>query len=98
MSMDDWIWLLYNMHAYSFQVGDYKAVAFCVVVGHNVLYISAWANTAASEKLSPVTLLCKGIHNWCAANGFDTLDIGIGGNEGLNRFKESLAFKLGVPC
>lgn len=73
------------------------AGAMCVRVALTTLYVSAWGDEDGYGHFSPVCLLCKGIYNWCAANGFTTLDIGIGGDEGLNQFKERLRFTKGMP-
>ena len=81
--------------AYSFSLEpDHAAVALCVVVSSTVLYVSGWSHRRGYDNLSPVCLLAKGIYNYCAANGFTTLDIGIGGDPGLDSFKRRLGFRL----
>jgi hypothetical protein len=72
-----------------FIIGDIAA-AICVIVAPTVLYTSAWGHVAGD---SPVVSLCREIYNWCAANGFSTLDIGIGGDPNLDAFKERLGFR-----
>ena len=74
------------------------AAAFCVFVKPDTVYVSGWSHIEGVLPFSPVPFLCKGIFDWCAANNFTTLDIGIGGDPGLDAFKERLAFKKGVPC
>ena len=71
------------------------AAAFCVLVKPDVCYVSGWSHIEGVLPFSPVPFLCKGIYEWCAANGFTTMDIGIGGDPGLDAFKIRLGFRLG---
>lgn len=69
------------------------AAALCVRVAPRVLYVSGWGDIAGVDNLSPVTFLCKGLYQWCRQNGFETLDIGIAGDDpGLAEFKRRLGF------
>ena len=69
------------------------AVAMCVLVQPEILYVQAWGDVAGQEQNSPVTILCRGIFNWCQENGVTLLDIGTADDAGLIAFKESLGFR-----
>ena len=71
------------------------AAAFCVKASDSAVYVSGWADSEGTEGYSPVCLLARGIYQWCQQNCFTTLDIGIGGDPGLDAFKERLGFRLG---
>lgn len=66
------------------------AAAICVVVAPTTCYVSSWGDVSG---YSPVVSLCRYIYGWCPLHGFDTLDIGIGGDEGLDNFKRRLGFR-----
>lgn len=70
------------------------AVAMCVLLTAEVLYVQAWADIEGQEQNSPVVFLCRGIYEWCQDSGIRELDIGIANEPSLIRFKESLGFKL----
>jgi len=76
-------------HTRCFLIPD-MAAAICVVVSQTSLYTSAWGHISGN---APVVSICKHIYDWCAANGFTTMDIGIAGDENLANFKRRLGFK-----
>lgn len=72
---------------------DTIAAALCVLVAPDILYVSGWGDKAGYEHFSPVTLLCKGIYEWCANNGVRLMDIGIADEQSLADFKMRLGFR-----
>ena len=81
-------------HIYSPSWDLIHAAAICVRINPSTIYCSAWGHASGLNKLSPVTFLAKGIYNYCTANGFSTMDIGVGGDPGLDIFKRRLGFRL----
>ncbi len=82
--------------AYFFEVNWVWSVASAIVVdvGNRSVYVSAWADTEGMEDYSPVCMLARGIYRWCEIRDIDIMDIGIGGDPGLDAFKERLGFRL----
>lgn len=73
------------------------AASICVVIEPRILYVFYWGERADYESPSTVPFLAMGLHDYCAAAGFQVLDVGtsmVGNapNLGLIRFKRSLGF------
>ena len=98
IGLRDWMDLYSNNQGKCFSVttplGIPYAAALCVPVSDETCYISAWGDIDKVDNLSPVTFLCKGLYLWLRQHGFSTMDIGIGGDPGLDDFKRRLGFRL----
>lgn len=71
------------------------AAAVTVVVSKEILYCFYIGDSLAYRPYSPVTFLVSGIYDYCIANNFKLLDLGISTdkgvlNKGLYSFKKSL--------
>ena len=70
------------------------AASVCVAVNDKILYDFFHGDKLIARKFSPITLLLKGIIEFCLAHDFRLLDLGVstdtsGVNAGLQRFKYS---------
>jgi hypothetical protein len=70
------------------------AASVCIKVNDRILYDFFHGDKLKWRELSPVTLLVKGIIEFCQAHHFQLLDLGVstddaGMNVGLQRFKDS---------
>ncbi|CCN47642.1 hypothetical protein MADA3029_270078 [Vibrio nigripulchritudo MADA3029] len=75
------------------------ASAICIRVDPKYLYVFYWGELPEYRSKSPVTLLSKGIVEYCEANRVEVLDIGTSSdssipNQGLCSFKSSLGCKV----
>lgn len=83
---------------YAFGVFDGEhmiAVAVTIRLNSNALYTFHLADDGDYSRYSPTVFLIRGVYDWCRANGFGLLDLGIATdrgerNEGLIRFKKNL--------
>jgi lipid II:glycine glycyltransferase (peptidoglycan interpeptide bridge formation enzyme) len=70
------------------------ATSVCVAVNDEILYDFFHGDKLSARKFSPITLLLKGIIEFCGVHGFRLLDLGVstdsgGINVGLQNFKFS---------
>jgi len=75
------------------------ASAICIQIDPKYLYVFYWGELPEFRKESPVSLLAKGIVEFCFANGFEVMDVGTSSvnsvpNPGLCVFKESLGCRV----
>ena len=73
------------------------ASAVCIAITDSILYVLYWGDVADMGSYSPVALLAKTVYEYCQANGFKLLDVGISTlkgipNFGLVKFKQNLGF------
>lgn len=71
--------------------------AVCIAITDSILYVLYWGDVADMGSYSPVVLLAKTIYEYCQANDFKLLDVGISTlkgipNFGLVKFKQNLGF------
>jgi hypothetical protein len=74
--------------------GELVAASVCVAVNNRILYDFFHGDKLSLRAFSPVTLLIKGIIDFCRARKFRLLDLGVstdeeGVNAGLHQFKNS---------
>jgi hypothetical protein len=74
--------------------GTLIATSVCIGVNDQILYDFYHGDKLSMRKFSPLTLLLKGIIEFCLVNGFRLLDLGVstdhrGINTGLQQFKTS---------
>lgn len=70
------------------------AASMCIAVTDQIMYDFFHGDKLSTRKFSPITLLLKGVIEFCQEHGFNLLDLGVstdnaGINAGLQRFKQS---------